>query len=163
GRARGGRANGRACPPVCCRAPRRGTEVVVVTAQRGATAGVSAAAGRGAAGGTGKTAGPGGGTARWLLPLPVGRARALRSHGVRRVRPGRTVVPFRAGVSGRAGTGPAGGSRGELVSGPRVPRAQHVGCAGSGLRAAVAAALSAPGGDDRGAAGMGGAVGCRPA
>ena len=54
-------------------------------------------------------------------------------------------------------------SRCEHVPGARVPEAQRVGSAGSGVRAAVVPALSAPGRADRGAAGVGAALDRGPA
>ena len=51
----------------------------------------------------------------------------------------------------------------ELVSGAGVPDVERVGSAGSGLRAAVAVALPAPGRLDRRVVGVGGPVGRRPA
>ena len=70
---------------------------------------------------------------------------------------------FLAGWDGPLGLGLERLSRGgrEFVSGGRVPEAQRVGRAGSGLRVAVVSALPAPGRVDRRAACVGGPVGRR--
>ena len=64
---------------------------------------------------------------------------------------------------GRARPGAAVRGGRELVPGARVPEAQRVGSAGSGVRAAVVVALPARGWADRSAVGVGGSVGRRSA
>ena len=76
---------------------------------------------------------------------------------------GGAAVPGSARGPGRAGAGAAVRGGCELVLGARVPEAQRVRRAGSGLRAAVLSAVPAPGRLDQRAVGVGGPLDRRSA
>ena len=94
-----------------------------------------------------------GGGARWRSCSPITAGTCWSSAGCAITRcstgtaRGALVLPSARRGRGWAGAVDARG--GELVPGSRVPKAQRVRGAGSGLRAAVVVALPAPGGVDR--------------